>query len=62
MPYEVVVMRDRYAQFVSGAWVSTKLEVNGIPAKVTTPGHKGIEYHNERVEQAIDKLSQPEVK
>lgn len=61
MPYEVVVMSERVVELAFGACITTRLEVNGTAAKVVTPGSLGIEYHRERVELAIDELSQPQV-
>lgn len=60
MAYEVVFMSGQ-CDFASGGWI-THLEVNGTAATVTTPGHRGLDYHKEMVEQAINKLSQTEEK
>lgn len=62
MAYEVVVMSQQYCEWQPGCWMETRIEVNGTAASVTTPGHLGIDYHREMVEQAINKLSQAEEK
>lgn len=62
MAYEVVVMSERHGEWERSGSMTTRLEVNGTAASVTTPSDLGIEYHRKMVEQAIEKLSQPEVK